>query len=351
MSNEANYFEVLAGAVAQLEEDSFEARGFIYDRLWNIVLQNLQDQGQDTPEYLASERAAFLAAVRRIEFGERSAAPTVGKPVQEKPPEEIQDKAPEQKRPAKRPVWGRIAVRMVGACAVLAVIWFAYLVIVVRLDAASADRSAGNGANSWSAQLTEAARSVGNLFERRPQVAAGPAQRAVLYEENPATATGHTFSGRAVWRHQVGSGPASAAQAVLSVDAEIPEKRLLMRMSIRRPPDGGEVISHIIEFRFLNSDGSASDMVENVRGVLMKNDELSPGIELVGKVARVQRGVFLMGLSGANADLGRNLKLLRERPWLDVPILMKDKTRGILAVEKGSAGQASVESALTSWGT
>ena len=199
--------------------------------------------------------------------------------------------------------------------------------------------------------MTEVARSVGNLFERRPLVAAGPAQRAVLYEENSATATGHTFTGRAVWRHQVGSGSASASQAVLSIDAEIPEKRLLMRLSIRRPPDGGDVISHIIEFRFLNSDGSASDVVENVRGVLMKNDELSPGIELVGKVARVQRGVFLMGLSGANADLGRNLKLLRERPWLDVPILMKDKTRGILAIEKGSAGQASVESALTSWGT
>jgi hypothetical protein len=344
MSNEANYFEVLSGAVAQLEEDSFEARGFIYDRLWNIVVQNLRDQGQDTAEYLASERTVFLAAVRRIEFGERSAMPTADKPVQEKAPGEM--------RPAKRPVWGRIAVRMVGACAILAAIWFSYLVIVVRLDAASAERWAGDSAsNSWGAQLTEAARSVGNLFERRPPVAAGPAQRAVLYEENSATATGHTFSGRAVWRHQVGSGPASAAQAVLSIDAEIPEKRLLMRMSIRRPPDGGEVISHIIEFRFLNSDGSASDMVENVRGVLMKNDELSPGIELVGKVARVQRGVFLMGLSGANADLGRNLKLLRERPWLDVPILMKDKTRGILAVEKGSAGQASVESALTSWGT
>ena len=233
----------------------------------------------------------FWRRLEGLEFGERSAAPTDDKPVQEETPGEIQEKAPgekraaKEKRPAKRRVWGRIALRMASASAILAAIWFAYLVIVVRLDGASTDRSAGN---SWSAQLTEVARSVGNLFERRPLVAAGPAQRAVLYEENSATATGHAFTGRAVSRRR--SDLAARARhrpSFLSIDAEIPEKRLLMRLSIRRPPDGGDVISHIIEFRFLNSDGSASDVVENVRGVLMKNDELSPGIELVGKVARV----------------------------------------------------------------
>jgi hypothetical protein len=44
------------------------------------------------------------------------------------------------------------------------------------------------------------------------------------------------------------------------------------------------------------------------------------------------------------------LKLLKERPWLDIPILMQDKTRGILAIEKGSTGQASIDRALSSWG-
>src|SRR5262245_48486416 len=71
MSNEARYFEVLSGAVAQIEEDAFEARGAIYDRLWAIVVERLQADGDDTDEALASERAAFLAAVKRIEFGER----------------------------------------------------------------------------------------------------------------------------------------------------------------------------------------------------------------------------------------------------------------------------------------
>jgi hypothetical protein len=83
MSNEAKYFEVLSGAITQVEEDSFEARGVIYDRLWNIVLQKLQDAGQDSPEDLTGERAAYLAAVRRIEFGERLAVPAAPEAAQE----------------------------------------------------------------------------------------------------------------------------------------------------------------------------------------------------------------------------------------------------------------------------
>jgi hypothetical protein len=335
MSNEARYFEVLAGSIAQIEEDSFEARGVIYDRLWEIVLQRLRKEGQDSAEDLASERAAFLSAVRRIEFGERSAvAPAEAAP---------QEGLPHEKRRPKRSVLGRIAVRMTGACILLAAIGFAYLVI--------AGRPASEGASkSWHSQLMEAALSVGNFFERRPMVPAGPAQRAVFYEENSATATGNTFTGRAIWRNQAGFGTASPSEAVLSFDAEIPQKKLLLKVSIRRAPDGGGAISHFVEFSFLNPDGSASDVVENVLGILMKNDELSPGIELVGKVTRVHRGIFLMGLSGAAPDLGRNLKLLKERPWLDIPIVMKDRTRGILAIEKGSTGQASIDRILASWG-
>lgn len=343
MSNEEKYFEVLAGSIAQVEEDSFEARGVIYDRLWEIVLQRLRKEGQDSSENLAGERAAFLSAVRRIEFGERPAVA----PAEEVPQERVPQEEPRAKRRPKRSAFGRIVVRMAFACAVLAAIGLAYLVI----DAAYTERSARDGGSkSWHAQLMDAALSVGNLFERRPMVPAGPAQRAVFYEENSATATGHTFTGRAVWHHQAGSGTASASEAVLSIDAEIPPKKLLLKVSIRRAPDGGGAISHFVEFSFLNPDGSASDVVENVLGILMKNDELSPGIELVGKVARVHRGIFLMGLSGAAPDLGRNLKLLKERPWLDIPIVMKDRTRGILAIEKGSTGQASIDRILASWG-
>jgi hypothetical protein len=338
MSNEAKYFEILSGAIAQIDADSFEARGSIYDHLWNLALQHLEEQGLASGESLARERTAFLSAVRRIEFGERV-------------PASVPEAAIRAKKRPKRSVPGRLAMRMASACAVLAAIWFAYLVIIVRMDSAAAERWAGEDPlNPWQSQLMRVALSVGNLFERRPVTASGPAQRAVLYEENSATATGTTFSGQAIWRHQAGSAKASASGAVLSIDTEIPQKGLSVGISIRRAPDDGGAISHFVEFRLLNSDGSASEMVEDVRGILMKTDELTRGIELIGKVVRVQRGVFLMGLSAAEADLDRNLKLLKERSWLDIPIVMKDRTRSILAIEKGSTGQNALNQALASWG-
>ncbi len=246
---------------------------------------------------------------------------------------------------------GRIAMRMASAFAVLVVVWFAYLLIVVRLDSASAERWAGEGAtNSWQSQVMRAALSINRLIERRPVVAPAESQRAVLYEESAAIPTGSTFGGQAIWRHGLGSTGGGSSGVVLSIDAEIPQKKLVARISLRRAPDAGGVISHMVEFRFLNPDRSVSEAVEDVVGILMKNDELSRGIELTGKVLRVQRGVFLMGLSGAEADLGRNLKLLKERPWLDIPIVMKDGSRSILAIEKGSTGQNAINQVFASWG-
>jgi hypothetical protein len=344
MSNKARYFEVLSGAVAQIEQDSFEARGVIYDRLWNIVVRRLQAEGDDSDETLAGERAAFLAAVKRIEFGERLAiSPEDGEG--SAPLAAVTAAAAVAERPTARPWLGRVAVRMAGALALLVVIGIAYLLIVVRLDSASAQRWAGDGAaDSWQSQLVRAALSIGNLIDREPSTPLPPpvSQRAVLYQESAATATGTTFSGHAVWRHQPG--------AIVSIDVDLPQKSFALRMSLKRASDSGGVISHFVEFTFVNADQSPSDAVENVLGVLMKTDELSRGIELAGKVVRVQRGMFLMGLSGAATDLGRNLKLLKERPWLDIPLVMKDKSRSILAVEKGATGESALNQALVAWG-
>jgi hypothetical protein len=342
MTNEARYFEVLSGAIAQIQEDSFEARGSVYDRLWNIVVDRLRAEGNDSDEALASERAAFLAAVKRIEFGERAQALT--------PDEGEQGRLPDM-RP-RRPLLRPIALRMATGCAVLLVICISYLIIVVSLDPASAERWAGDdAANSWQSQMVRAALSIGNLIERRATVAPAVSQRAVLYEESETTATGSTFSGNAVWRHQkMESTFVGLAPAAVSIDIEIPQKSFLLRMLLKRAPDTGGVISHFVEFRFLNVDGSASDAVEEVVGILMKTDELSRGIELAGKVVKVQRGMFLMGLSAAEADLARNLTLLQERRWLDVPLIMKDKSRSILAIEKGSSGRTAIKQTLTAWG-
>jgi len=139
MGNKVKYLDVLSGAIAQVEQDSFEAREVVYDRLWKVVLRQLQQEGRESEEDLAAERTAFLAAVSRIEFGKRPEAPATGAGGAAGAP----GAALRAMQAPKRAVSSRIAVRMAVACSVLAAIWFAYLVIMVRFDSASAERWIG----------------------------------------------------------------------------------------------------------------------------------------------------------------------------------------------------------------
>jgi hypothetical protein len=351
MNSEANYYNVLQSAIARTQPDSFEARGAIYDRAWQIVLDQSYADQIASEEGIALERAAFLRAIQRIEFNggpppqEENGRPAG--PRAAKSPSRVPLKAP------RRMFW-RIAAGMVSACIALLVAGIAYALIAIRSDPTVAERWVDQSdANSWQSQMVRAVVSFNNFIDSRPattttttSTSAVAAQRAVLYEESAATATGTTFSGRAVWRHQSKSKTSTAA---LLIEVEIPQKNLILEISMRRAPDGGAA-SHFVEFQFFGPNRSLSDAVEDVVGILMKDDELARGIALKGQVVRVQRGMFLMGLSGTDDDVARNMKLLKDRPWLDIPIIFRGGARSILAIEKGTAGQNALNEALTTWG-
>jgi hypothetical protein len=358
MSREDEYLAVLSSAIAEVEAGSFEARGAVYDRLWGVVVEQIEADHADPDPIIARERDAFLHAIQTIEFGARhSAAPPSNHQAAEigsaygraSPAQPLNQRKPALRRPGsarRKPMTRRIFWRMVSACVVLGVLWLAYVAVADRPDSIAAKPPSDDGAQS---QLMRIVQSIGDLFREKRAPAPIAGQRAVLYEESDKTATGNTFSGRAVWRHHTEKAADGPASAVLSVDVEIPQKNILMQMSVKRAPDGG-VISHFVEFKFLNPDRSFSDAVDNVVGILMKTDELSRGVALAGKVVRVQPGMYLMGLSGTGTDASQNLNLLKDRPWLDVPIVMKDRSRSILAIEKGKTGEEALNRALASWG-
>jgi hypothetical protein len=65
---------------------------------------------------------------------------------------------------------------------------------------------------------------------------------------------------------------------------------------------------------------------------------------------KVIDGFFLVGLSNVDADRARNLQLLTERSWLDVPLVYADQRRATIAIEKGAPGERAFKDALTAWG-
>jgi hypothetical protein len=93
----------------------------------------------------------------------------------------------------------------------------------------------------------------------------------------------------------------------------------------------------------------ASGGVQNVPGILMKEAEQSRGVPLAGLAVKVTNGFFLIGLSSADADKERNIALLKERSWFDIPVVYENNRRAILALEKGTPGERVFAEAFAAW--
>jgi hypothetical protein len=128
---------------------------------------------------------------------------------------------------------------------------------------------------------------------------------------------------------------------------EIPERKLAMTWTLRRNADPGLPASHTVEVMFKLPADFSSGGVSNVPGILMKEAAQSRGVPLAGLAVKVTNGFFLIGLSASDAD--RNLQLLRERSWFDIPLVYNNNRRAILALEKGMPGERAFAEVFQAW--
>jgi hypothetical protein len=83
----------------------------------------------------------------------------------------------------------------------------------------------------------------------------------------------------------------------------------------------------------------------------MKPAEHTPGAPLAGLTVKVISGFFLFGVSGAESDVQqRNMELLKERAWFDIPIVYNNGRRAVVAIEKGIPGEQAFKEAFVAWG-
>jgi hypothetical protein len=180
---------------------------------------------------------------------------------------------------------------------------------------------------------------------------AAVAQKVVLYDEDSSDPKGKRYVGSAVWRTEtVSPGPGLAPELAIRADIEIPERRMRMTWSLRRNTDKALPASHTIEIMFTLPADFSEGGVGNVPGVLMKQDEQARGVPLAGLAVKVTNGYFLVGLSAVGVDQQRNIQLLKDRDWFDIPIVYTTGKRAIMAVEKGTPGARAFEEAFRAWG-
>lgn len=210
---------------------------------------------------------------------------------------------------------------------------------------------------------TTPAAGSGKIVDRMQQEGGGDAassgapaavvnQAAFLYEENVDTTKGtDAFRGKVTWRLDTDSSrPGQGPEKVIQGLVEVPERGIKMLLTIRRNTDTALPASHTVELLFDVAPDFVHGSVESVAGIRMKPSDQANGLPLVGASARITAGYFLIGLSSLGPDRERNVVLLRDRPWIDVPVLYRNGRRAVIALEKGIPGEKVFQEAFGSWG-
>ena len=179
------------------------------------------------------------------------------------------------------------------------------------------------------------------------------AQNAMLYEEQPdSPQRGQAFRGNVAWRTEsVSSGSNAPLETAVKGEVDIPERKIKATVTIRKNVDPALPASHTMEIQFQVPSDFPNGGISNVPGVLMKQTAQQRGVPLQGLSVKVTSGFFLVGLADAPTEQGRNAQLLKERSWIDIPMLYDNGRRAILTLEKGVPGDRVFADAFAAWAT
>jgi hypothetical protein len=177
------------------------------------------------------------------------------------------------------------------------------------------------------------------------------AQKAILYEEplDAATAAAGVTAINGVVTWSFNESGANGPEVVANL--EVPERQMKIRLSIRRNTDSSLPASHLVEAVVDTPNDFPGKAIRGIPRLVMKAAENERGQPLVGAAAKVADGFFWIALSATDADVAQNLQLLRERSWIDVPVVYETGQRAIITFEKGSPGQRAFDRAFAAWST
>jgi hypothetical protein len=178
----------------------------------------------------------------------------------------------------------------------------------------------------------------------------GTLPRAVLYDEDPTNPAGRQSVGSVTWHTEPIKAEGRPDEVAAQADVDVPLRGLRATISFRRNLDPSLPASHVIDVSFQLPGGFEGGGVTNVPGILMKSNEQARGTPLAGLAVKVTGGLFLVGLSNVAVDRERNLKLLLERSWYDIPFVYANQRRGILAIEKGEPGEQVINTVFAAGG-
>lgn len=175
------------------------------------------------------------------------------------------------------------------------------------------------------------------------------AQRAALYEEplaNSGTTEIRRLNAAVTW--DLDQGAPGGATIVANVT--VPERQMTINLSLRKNSDSALPASHLAELIFQLPGDFPGGSIEQVPSIILKPTEEARGKALIGAAEKVTDGFFWFALANEDVAVRENLDLLRQRNWIDIPMVYANGQRAILTIEKGFPGEQAVNTAIAAWG-
>ena len=404
----ADFYPILARAVAGLPDTSSQARQAVYERARAALLAQLRSLNPPLSEAeIMRERLSLDEAAARVEadYGEVATPepepilpdlPEALPPVEAPEPAESAYPAQHQEpQPQPEPVLaardpfappeettlrprvlpprdrridpGHVRTAIVGggiAIAIAAIAGAAYYVNKVRPPEIAAPVEApaappqpetagkindrvGEPAPGTQAQAPARAPQAGQPAQ--PGVAV--AQRAILYTEQPNNPQQpQAVNGRVFWRlDSESAGQGRPVETIVRATIEVADAGLTLDFTIRRNAEAAFPASHLIGMRFARSGSFAGDSIKEVGVPQFKTDESERGAPLSAISSALGDNLFVSALSNVPVEVERNIDLMQNRNWIDIPVMFSSGRRGIVTFEKGFSGAQTLSDALIRW--
>jgi hypothetical protein len=409
----ADFYPILARAIAGLPDKSPEARRAVYDRARAALVAQLRSLDPPLGEAeIMRERLALDEAVSRVEadFDQtengQPQPPAPSRPVmaepptipatqppraqrdeaESEPPRSFDDELPEPEpaeaqviRPRVAPPRerrvdpGHIRTAIVGGGVAIAVVAIAAAAFYVnklnpsetptrprvetpvqtpsQTDAAGKlnDRIGEGGSAQNPGQAPRAGGSGSAPAAQGSEIAV--AQRAILYTEVPESPQQpQAVNGRVFWRlDSESAGQGRPVETIVRATVEVPDAGLSLDFTIRRNADSAFPASHIIGMRFTRTGAQASDAVREVGVPQFKTEESERGAPISAISSALGENLFVAALSNVPVEIERNLDLMQTRAWIDIPVRFASGRRGIITFEKGVSGNRTLADAFSRW--
>ena len=172
---------------------------------------------------------------------------------------------------------------------------------------------------------------------------------AVVINEVQVNPYGERHAGSVCWSLDLIKAAGQPDKVVVHADVDIPDLAMKVAMDFSQNADRSVSASHFVAMIFEQPPNVAGGEVVTVPGMMLKYSERARGTPFAALATKIAKGSFLVGLSSREDDSRRNLQLLKERSWFDIPMVYANRRRGILAVEKGYRGEQIFREAVAQW--